>query len=105
MGARARDRSAGDAPGRDPRESLTGILDLRHDTEVRNRLRLFPDYGAESPVWSDRGMVSFSQLAISEALRADLIAWQAEGLDSSHPLALRSEEAWETEGRLLASRT
>lgn len=46
------------------------------DIRVRDRLRLFPDYGAETPVWSRDGMVSFSRLKISDALRADLISWR-----------------------------
>lgn len=71
---------------------------------MRDRLRLFPEYAAETPVWSRRGMVSFSRLKISDALRADLIAWQNEALDPSDERAERSEEEWEAEGRLLAAR-
>ncbi len=71
---------------------------------MRDRLRLFPDYGAESPVWSRRGMVPFGQLHISDALRGDLIAWRNESLDSSDERAERSEEEWEAEGRELAAR-
>jgi hypothetical protein len=71
---------------------------------VRDRLRLLPDYGAESPVWSRHGMVPLSRIAISEALRADLIAWNEEALDPSHALARRSDEEWEADGRTLAAR-
>lgn len=74
------------------------------DGAVRNRLRLFPDYGAETPVWSRGGVVSFSQLKITDALRLDLIAWQNEALDPSDERAERSEEEWAAEGRLLAAR-
>ncbi len=49
-------------------------------------------------------MVPFSQLEISDALRADLIAWQNEALDPSDERAERSEEEWEAEGRMLAAR-
>lgn len=71
---------------------------------MRDRLRLFPDYCAETPVWSRNRMVPFSQLEISDALRADLIAWQNEALDPSDERAERSEEEWEAEGRMLAAR-
>ncbi len=72
--------------------------------EVRDPLRLFPDDGAESPVWSRLGRVPLSQLAISESLAADLMAWQEEALDPLHPLADRSEDEWEADGRILAAR-
>lgn len=84
----------------DPARSI-GLL---HHGHVRDRLRLFPDYGAETPIWSRYGMVPFSCLAISPELCAELIAWKDEALDPSHPLAERSEEAWEAAGRLLAAR-
>lgn len=68
------------------------------------RLRLFPDYGAETPVWSERGQVSFAQLNISDALREALIAWQREALDTEHPRAGRGEEGWLADGLVLAER-
>ncbi len=71
---------------------------------MKGRLRLFPDYGAESPVWSQEGLVPFSELQISDALRADLIAWRNEALDPGSERARRSEEHWEAEGQLLAAR-
>lgn len=71
---------------------------------MRDRLRLFPDYGAETPVWSRDGMVSFSRLKISDALRADLISWQNEALNRSDERAARDADQWEAEGRLLAAR-
>jgi hypothetical protein len=49
-------------------------------------------------------MVPFGQLHISDALRADLIAWRNEALDSSDEGAELSEEEWEAEGRRLAAR-
>jgi hypothetical protein len=73
-------------------------------TNVRERLRLFPDYGAETPIWSKYGMVSFDQLGISESLRAALVDWQNEGLDPAHLRAGRSEDDWEADGRVLAQR-
>jgi hypothetical protein len=75
-----------------------------HHRYVQDRLRLFPDYCAESPIWSRYGLVPFSHLAISPELRADLTAWKDEALDPSHPLATRSEKEWKAAGRLLAAR-
>lgn len=74
--------------------SVTVWLVSGQDGAVRDRLRLFPDYGAETPVWSRRGMVSFNQLKITDSLRADLVAWQKEALDASDERAERSEEEW-----------
>ena len=71
---------------------------------MRKHLRLFPDYCAETPVWSRDGMVPFNQLRISAALRTALVEWQNEALDPSHPRAHRAEEEWEADGRLLAVR-
>lgn len=74
----------------------------RHDRV--KPLRLFPEEGAESPIWSDGGNVSFDQVRISDSLRIALINWSNEALDAGHPDAARSEDEWEAEGRLLAAR-
>ncbi len=71
---------------------------------VRDDLRLFPDYGAESPVWSRRGNIPFRRLSISDELRSDLIGWRDEALEPSHQVPRRTEEEWEAAGRLLAVR-
>jgi hypothetical protein len=68
------------------------------------RLRLFPDYGDESPVWSRKGRVELATLGLSEALREALVDWQTEALDPLHPLASQAERAWDSAGRRLAIR-
>ena len=39
------------------------------------RLWFFGDYAAESPVWSDLGMVSLEDLPVSDAARAEAHRW------------------------------
>ena len=85
-------------------EAATTAWVIHQDGGMRDSLRLFPDYGAESPVWSRGRLVPFSQLRISDALGADLIAWRNEALDPSDERAECSEEEWESEARQLAAR-
>jgi hypothetical protein len=44
--------------------------------EERILLKMFADYGAESPLWDDRGrMIQLDQLPLSDDLRRELAAW------------------------------
>jgi predicted dienelactone hydrolase len=61
------------------------------------KLRLFPDYGGDSPVWSSAGRVPLDELRISVELVVALRAWQRENEESGG-----SEEEYEAEGHRLA---
>ena len=71
---------------------------------VADHLRLLPEYGSESSVWSSAGPVSLEDLGICESLRAALVDWQNEALNASHSRALRTEAEWEADGRALSER-
>lgn len=68
-------------------------------------LRLYPDYGSDSPVWSSDGRVALPQLHISAALADALRAWQVEGLEGQGDPGQdeeKSEEEYAREGQRLA---
>jgi hypothetical protein len=71
---------------------------------VTRGLRLLPEYGEGSPVWTDRGRMLAPALGISTSLWRELLDWQSEAYDEAWAGPDRSGEEWDEAGRRLAAR-